>query len=517
MKKLTLRTLLIFAAASVFLTACKDENDDGNTSKTTYEFSVKAEDNPIDAPADGKTCTLLVTSTKTAQAGTSAVAYQVISAPEWAPAQIEQTALIITVAKNSSTEAREPGKVVLEQDESGQMLEIEIRQAGFSNSMTLEASYSTDRCKVLLIEPTITGFDRNPVYRWTVQGPDDAEASEAGTDKTLPFIRLETGDYTVSLTVADDSGIEQTATASVQVKIEDEPYSHYISEVFEYRPALLNDKGLRFGPNDTYASALRSVGQVLGGTAYNELNQGVNLGSFGGFIVFGFDHTVMNVKGLRDFRIGSSLSKSSYPAQGVVWVSFDANNNGEADDEWYEIAGSEYGKTGERRGLQIVYTRPADLAPDESTDGWAAYTINGSETGAYCYGKAMWGTDVSYWPEWLKEPAEGAALTYTGCTMLPPLAKAPEDPSSWPGQTTCWYDYGYVCNSDPKDAVGSSFDIGWARDKAGNEVDLPGIDFVKVQNATLQDLGYNYGPSCVQINCAIDLHLEGQQIETIVR
>ena len=517
MKELTFRTLLAVAAAGVLFAACKDENDDGNTSKTTYEFSVKAEDNPIDAPADGMTYTILVASTKTAQAGTSAVAYEVVSSPEWAPAAVEQTALVVAVAKNSTTEPREPGRVVLRQDESGNMLEITINQAGFANSMSLEASYATDRCKVLAIEPTITGFDQNPVYEWTVKGPDDAEAVEAGTDRTLSFIRLATGDYTVSLTVADDSGIEQTATAVVQVKTEAEPYSHYISEVLEYRPALLNDKGLRFGPNDTYASALQSVGQGIGGKGYSELNQGVNLGSFGGFIVFGFDHTVMNVKGLRDFRIGSPLSKTGYPGQGVVYVSFDANGNGKADDQWYEIAGSEYGKTSERRDLKIVYTRPADLAPSEATDGWAAYTINGSETGAYCYAKAMWGTVASYWPEWLKESAEGAALTYTGCTMLPPLAKAPEDPSSWPSATTRWYDYGYACNSDPKDETGSSFDIGWARDKQGNEVDLPGIDFVKVQNATLQDLGYGYGPSCVQINCAVDLHLEGKRIETVAR
>ena len=81
MKKLTFRTLLAVAAASVLLTACKDENDDGNTSKTTYEYSEKAEDNPIDAPADGKTYTILVTSPKTAKAGTSAVAYEVVSSP----------------------------------------------------------------------------------------------------------------------------------------------------------------------------------------------------------------------------------------------------------------------------------------------------------------------------------------------------------------------------------------------------------------------------------------------------
>ena len=50
MKKFTFRSLLAIAAAGVLFTACKDENDDGNTSKTTYEFSVKAEDNPISAP-----------------------------------------------------------------------------------------------------------------------------------------------------------------------------------------------------------------------------------------------------------------------------------------------------------------------------------------------------------------------------------------------------------------------------------------------------------------------------------
>ena len=64
MKKFTFRSLLAIAAAGVLFTACKDENDDGNTSKTTYEFSVKAEDNPISAPADGKTYTILVTSPK---------------------------------------------------------------------------------------------------------------------------------------------------------------------------------------------------------------------------------------------------------------------------------------------------------------------------------------------------------------------------------------------------------------------------------------------------------------------
>ena len=331
MKKFTFRSLLAIAAAGVLFTACKDENDDGNTSKTTYEFSVKAEDNPISAPADGKTYTILVTSTKTAQAGTSAVAYEVVSSPEWAPAELEQTALVITVAKNSSTEAREPGKVVLKQDESDKTLEITINQAGFSNSMSLDATYSTDRCKVLVIEPTITGFDQNPVYKWTVKGPNDAEAAEAGTDKTLSFIQLETGDYTISLTISDDSGITETKSATVTVTTEATAYSYYISEVLEYNPAITNGKGLAFSTIDTPSTVLASVNTKLVDKPFDKNDLGVNLGSFGGSIVFRFDHTVMNVNGLRDFRIGSYATKGAYPAQGVVYVSSDANGNGKAD------------------------------------------------------------------------------------------------------------------------------------------------------------------------------------------
>ena len=51
----------------------------------------------------------------------------------------------------------------------------------------------------------------------------------------------------------------------------------------------------------------------------------------------------MNVTGLRDFRIGSFSGSSSYPAPGIVYVAFDQNGDGQPnDDEWYELAGSEY-------------------------------------------------------------------------------------------------------------------------------------------------------------------------------
>lgn len=517
MKKFTFRTLLAVAAASVLLTACKDENDDGNTSKTTYEFSVKAEDNPIDAPADGKTYTILVTSTKTAQAGTSAVAYEVVSSPEWAPAELEQTALVITVAKNSSTEAREPGKVVLKQDESDKTLEITVNQSGFSNSMSLEAAYSTDRCKVLLIEPTITGFDQNPVYEWTVKGPGDAEAAEAGTDKTLSFIQLETGDYTISLTVTDDSGITETKSATVTVTTEATAYSPYISEVLEYNPAVFDTRISSSGisPTDTKLSALQKVADKIVNKDFSELNQvSAHLGTLGGYIIFRFDHTVMNVPGYCDFRIGSGIGAMARPTPGIVYVAFDKNGNGKPDeDEWYELAGSEYGKTTTRTNVKIVYNRPASFpseAPDETIENYVSWTINDKETSGVDLDMMMfmW-QGMPQWPYWLREGDEGATMTFTNLVQLPSnITVSYGSPSA-----ATFYQYGYACNSNPKNEIKSSFDIDWAIDKNGSKVNLPGIDFVKVQTGAMQLVG-NYGVSGTIINSAIDLHLKGTQISS---
>ena len=514
MKKFTFRSLLAIAAAGVLFTACKDENDDGNTSKTTYEFSVKAEDNPISAPADGKTYTILVTSTKTAQAGTSAVAYEVVSSPEWAPAELEQTALAITVAKNSSTAAREPGKVVLKQDESDKTLEITVNQAGFSNSMLLDATYSTDRCKVLVIEPTITGFDQNPVYKWTVKGPDDAEATEAGTDKTLSFIQLETGDYIVSLTVTDDSGITETKSATVTVATEATAYSPYISEVLEYNPAVFDTRIAQSGisPTDTKTAALQKVSDKIVNKDFAEMTQvGAHLGTLGGYIVFRFDHTVMNVPGYCDFRIGSGIGASARPTPGIVYVAFDKNGNGKPDDdEWYELAGSEYGKTSTRTNVKIVYNRPTSFPtsyPGSDVENYVSWTINDKETEGVNLSMMMfmW-NGVPQWPYWLREGDEGATLTFTNLVQLPSnITVSNGTPSS-----ATFYQYGYACNSNPKNEAKSSFDIDWAVDKEGNKVNLPGVDFVKVQTGSLQLVG-NYGVSGTIINSAIDLHLkEGQ-------
>lgn len=510
MKRSTIKTLLLIAASCSALISCKDDKEP----EVIYEFSVKAEDSAVAAPAEGCAKTILVTSTKTAGSSTTNVTYEVTSSPEWAPATIEQTALVINVAENSSTQAREAGSVTLLQAESGKELTINITQAGYEYSMSLAESYTTPRCKVLSIVPEIKGFDKNPVFAWTIKGPSDAEATAAGNGSSLSFIKLETGEYAVSLTITDDSGISQTATAKVTVKTEKEAYSPFLSDVVDLELAPYSSVGVNnpFGKTDTKKSAMEKAREKLN-KDFNKSNTGIALGPLGGYIVFKFDHTVMNVSGLRDFRIGSYANKTSYPAPGVVYVAFDANQNGQPDDdEWYEIAGSEYGKTTTLSDLTVVYNRPENLLTTVSmgkeVKDYITYTINGV-SGVLSSGSMS--NTIPSWPFWLRESDEGKTITFNGVTQLPSNTQMN---GMFPGETQ-WYGYGYVSNSDPTDEVNSSFDIDWAVDKDGKQVHLPGVDFIKVQTATMMDAGGWYGGLKTSLNCAIDLHLSGKQIETI--
>ena len=97
----------------------------------------------------------------------------------------------------------------------------------------------------------------------------------------------------------------------------------------------------------------------------------ISLVVYGCYVTFGFDHTVVNVPGQKDFKIlGNAFYADANPNPsapdsggscdpGIVMVSIDQNNNGLPDDEWYELAGSEYHKPETRHGFQITYTRPA--------------------------------------------------------------------------------------------------------------------------------------------------------------
>ena len=110
----------------------------------------------------------------------------------------------------------------------------------------------------------------------------------------------------------------------------------------------------------------------------------ISLGGFGGYIILGFPQSIPNIEGKNDFKIWGNatynkntgtgaLGGSAEP--GIVFVSKDINNNGIPDDEWYELAGSEYGKDTETRNYEITYYRP------QPTDGNVRWTDNQGKEG----------------------------------------------------------------------------------------------------------------------------------------
>lgn len=187
-------------------------------------------------------------------------------------------------------------------------------------------------------------------------------------------------------------------------------------------------------------------------------------------------------------------------------VSIDRNNNGLPDDEWYELAGSEYHKPETRHGFQITYTRPAaDKVPTpdnnspitdttyilwETGDGKKGYiaknayhnrttTLRGlPKTGCSSAGR-VWPTTP-----WTKAAEKALTSSFT-----------PTTGATWTTTLTAKRQ--------------NSFDIGWAVDSLGNPVHLPGVDFIRVYTGVNQQCGW-LGETSTELSRAEDLHVEDQ-------
>ncbi len=194
----------------------------------------------------------------------------------------------------------------------------------------------------------------------------------------------------------------------------------------------------------------------------------VSLGGFGGYIIVKFKRPIVNSEGGYDFGIyGNSFAGSSEP--GVVWVSQDANGNGEADDEWFELRGSESEKDTTLHNYSITYSRT-----DNETE--IAWCDNKGESGTIKRNSAH---RQDYFPAWV------TANEYTlSGTLLP-------DNSEWSEKNQEWvlraFEWGYADNFSAIDLAedrANRFRISDARDATGEANILPQIDFVKVQSAT---------------------------------
>ena len=249
--------------------------------------------------------------------------------------------------------------------------------------------------------------------------------------------------------------------------------SPYISRVWEYCPApgqLVNSL-----PEDEEGDDADDM-RLKADEAIAENNRGmISLGGWGGYVVFGFDHMIVDVPDANDLLVlGNAFTGSAEP--GIVMVSYDANANGKPDDEWYELAGSEYTNPQTIHDYSVTYRRTQE-------------------------GKN--------YPRWIDEDS----VTFTGCRL-------PDNYEDLSGVGTYYvlyaYPFGYADNH-PNDSLKSQLDIQWALKTDGTPANLPGIHFVKVYTALHQQCGW-LGETSTEIMGAEDLHPNAtQDIEKIQR
>lgn len=366
-------------------------------------------------------------------------------------------------------------------------------------NLGIDDSYRIERMRKLVLSPALTGA----AYRWSVDG------MTVSTDREYIFLRAEEGTYDLTFEIIDpDTPYRHDFT--VTVMHEEVEYSPYISRVYEYCPApgqFVNEMP-RYEDGDTYADILKKAEESISGT--NDVM--ITLGGYGGYVTFGFDHTVINTPGQYDFRIwGNCFYELTDPSRpggsaepGIVEVSYDINNNGLPDDPWYELAGSEYDNPATRHRYTVTYHRPdpgRDIIGDATgnlTD--LHYIIWNDSEGASGHIAQNIFHRQDYYPRWI----DTDAMSFTGSCLPRNAVDTSGDDSYF---ILYSYPWGYVDNHPNEYADLNSFDISRAVDTDGHPVDLPGADFIRVYTGVNQSCGW-LGETSTELCRAQDLHID---------
>ena len=273
-----------------------------------------------------------------------------------------------------------------------------------------------------------------------------------------------------------------------ETDIDIEAYTNGITRVFEYFPA----PGQFI--NTIPAATEEDTPETMRQKAEESLTNGsmISLGGFGGYVVFGFDHTVVNREGNDFIVLGNAFANSVEP--GVIMVSVDANGNGLPDDEWYEIAGSEYHKPGTVFNYEITYYKPDSEPDNQNEPNYIRWTDN---QGASGYLSKNGSHTQSYYPLWTKE-----CYTLSGTFMETNMQDVSGNGTHW---LNVPYEWGYADNWPNNDSR-AQIDIDWAVDQNGLPVKLKGIDFVKVYTGNRSEAGW-LGEISTEVCGFIDLHL----------
>ena len=336
----------------------------------------------------------------------------------------------------------------------------------------------------VIIAPTAVSEGIDVTYYWS----SNNQPEDASRQSYYAYTPRSTGRHTITATASVLRGDEPMVVSKIftlDVYAEGKFYREATAasnsdcnRVYDYTPApgqFIGDKYTAATPTEACTMALQRMQKGL----Y------LSLGGFGGYIVVGFDHSITNGEGY-DFAVGgNSFNSSSEP--GIVWVMQDENGDGEPNDTWYELAGSETGKSTTIRNYAVTYYRPSGAGMG------VQWVDNMGGSGEIAYLPTYHKQDY-YYPEWI------AAESYT-------LSGTRLEARNYDkyGNGAMWiqppYDWGYADNYSSIDrlaegegsestAMPNGFDISKAIDHRGESIELGFVDFVKVQTACNTSSGW---------------------------
>lgn len=368
-------------------------------------------------------------------------------------------------------------------------------------SLGLSDYYYVPRMQKLLLQTAVEA----DAYRWIWDTPQGD--SLVSTTSAFLFFAPDEGEYHLRLEL-DIDGQTTTHRFPVVVVHEQVEYSPYTAHVYEYCPApgqFVNTLPM-YEEGDNAEDMRRKAEEDLVGDVM------ITLGGYGGYVTFGFDHTVANRPDSMDFYLKGNAFYSDLPEYadqgggssepGIVMVSLDVNMNHRPDDPWYELAGSEYSQPQTLHHYSVTYHRPAPDHEVVKRSGYSDYNYifwrdsEGDE--GYVHKNTSHTQD--YYPQWIASDS----LRFTGTRLAPNGV----DESGGRGTYYVLYalPWGYADNHPNQHLRLNSFDISWAVDDNGRPVHLPGVDFIRVYTGVHQDCG-RLGETSTEVLRATDLHL----------
>ena len=336
-----------------------------------------------------------------------------------------------------------------------------------------------DKMQWLRISPTI-GNGNESSFAWSMNGEV--------IDRTQELLHLfpKAGTYKLQLKVTNKVG---ESTKDITVVAKEATYKNGVAKVFEYLPApgqFINTMPAATAKDDAESMRKKAEEALLEESM-------ISLGGFGGYVVMGFDHTIVNREGNDFVVLGNAMVNSAEP--GVIKVSVDANGNGLPDDEWYEIEGSEHAKKGTIKSYEITYFKPQEEPSAANEPNYIRWTDNQGKSGYIAKNSYH---KQTYYPVWKSE-----SMTLKGTFLEATIYDESGTGEMWKSPA---YEFGYADNW-PNTDKRAQIDIDWAVDKDGNKVMLKGIDFVKIHTANRAEGGH-LGEVSTEVSGFTDLNLQ---------